>query len=237
MHDDIPEAQRQQAPEPARSAPSGLTLGLGIASGVALFVGAGWLILSQRTEEDPPQSTLPNPIETVQSVTEADILGHRPFEEVDLAELYPLQNNPDVLLRGSAAIAFDQMADDARYEGIRLIALSGFRTKAEQNVLFFEIKEERNQNASQRAEVSAPPGYSEHHTGLAIDIGDVEAPETHVEVEFAETEAFAWLERNAARYSFELSFPEGNEQGVSYEPWHWRFVGDQDSLEVFYKGR
>ncbi|MEM1310980.1 MAG: D-alanyl-D-alanine carboxypeptidase family protein, partial [Cyanobacteria bacterium P01_H01_bin.153] len=46
-----------------------------------------------------------------------------------------------------------------------------------------------------------------------------------------------WLETNAARYSFELSFPEGNAQGVQYEPWHWRYVGDPDSLETFYQDR
>ena len=72
----------------------------------------------------------------------------------------------------------------------------------------------------------APPGYSEHHTGLALDIGDLDHPETDVEVSFEETPAFEWLKNNADRFGFELSFPVGNPQGVSYEPWHWRFVGE-----------
>jgi len=45
------------------------------------------------------------------------------------------------------------------------------------------------------------------------------------------------LEENAARYNFELSFPEENVQGISYEPWHWRYVGNQESLEIFYKNQ
>ncbi|MEM7758056.1 MAG: D-alanyl-D-alanine carboxypeptidase family protein, partial [Cyanobacteria bacterium P01_A01_bin.40] len=79
--------------------------------------------------------------------------------------------------------------------------------------------------------------YSEHHTGYAVDIGDGNAPATHLETDFANTAAFRWLEQNALKYSFELSFPPDNKQGVSYEPWHWRFVGDRDSLETFYKVR
>lgn len=99
------------------------------------------------------------------------------------------------------------------------------------------MKEKRAQGAQQRAKVSAPPGRSEHHTGYAMDIGDATQPKTHVNVTFEETRAFEWLRKNAPRYSFELSFPKGNSQGVSYEPWHWRYVGDKDSLETFYNAR
>ena len=66
---------------------------------------------------------------------------------------------------------------------------------------------------------SAPPGYSEHHTGRAVDITtDGVAP---FELEFADTPAFRWLSRNAARFGFVLSFPPGNRYGYQYEPWHW----------------
>ncbi|HEY9618014.1 MAG TPA: D-alanyl-D-alanine carboxypeptidase family protein, partial [Microcoleaceae cyanobacterium] len=52
-----------------------------------------------------------------------------------------------------------------------------------------------------------------------------------------QTAAFQWLQANAAHYSFELSFPKDNRQGVSYEPWHWRYVGDIQSLKTFYRAR
>ena len=70
-----------------------------------------------------------------------------------------------------------------------------------------------------------------------MDIGDANQPNVHLSTAFEDTSAFAWLQSHAPRYSFELSFPKGNSQGVSYEPWHWRYVGDQESLETFYNAR
>ena len=103
--------------------------------------------------------------------------------------------------------------------------------------MFFTIKAERSESPTARAEVSAPPGYSEHHTGYAVDLGDGSRPSTHVEVTFETTPAFAWLQANARRYNFEMSFPRDNPQNIHYEPWHWRFVGDTASLETFYQDR
>ena len=51
---------------------------------------------------------------------------------------------------------------------------------------------------------------------------------------FENTPVFAWLVKNAAAHGFELSFPKGNPQGVNYEPWHWRFVGDADARGAFH---
>ena len=129
------------------------------------------------------------------------------------------------------------MQGDARASGITLTAISGFRTVQQQEYLFFEIKRQRNQDTRKRAEVSAPPRYSEHHTGYAIDIGDGKVPATNLSENFEQTPAFRWLENNAAKYSFELSFPRNNIQGISYEPWHWRYVGDTDSLKTFYEAQ
>ena len=79
----------------------------------------------------------------------------------------------------------------------------------------------------------APPGYSEHSTGYAVDLGDGRFPETNLSQSFQDTEAFRWLQDHAARYHFVLSFPEGNKQGVMYEPWHWRYQGNADALRLF----
>jgi zinc D-Ala-D-Ala carboxypeptidase len=62
-------------------------------------------------------------------------------------------------------------------------------------------------------------------------------PGANLNQSFDQTAAFKWLSANAARYSFELSFRQNNAQGVSYEPWHWRYIGDSDSLETFYKAK
>jgi len=165
------------------------------------------------------------------------LLGHYPYAEAPLRELVPISRDGSVQLRQAAAEKYLAMAAAAEAEGIYLVPLSGFRSQADQEYLFFEIKAQRGQDASKRAEVSAPPGYSEHHTGYAIDIGDADVPAVNLSPDFENTRAFQWLKENAAFYNFELSFPKGNTQGVSYEPWHWRFVGNSDSLETFYKAR
>lgn len=164
-----------------------------------------------------------------------NLLGHLPYEEAPQDNLKQITADGDIKLQPSAAEAFLTMSDAARSQGVHLVPISGFRTLEEQEYLFFGIKAQRGQNATTRAEVSAPPGYSEHHTGYAIDIGDRDQPDTHLSVSFENTKAFQWLAENAAFYSFEISFPKDNSQGVSYEPWHWRYVGDRESLETFYK--
>jgi zinc D-Ala-D-Ala carboxypeptidase len=81
-------------------------------------------------------------------------------------------------------------------------------------------------NAATRALQVAPPGYSEHATGYVVDFGLRPTPGCQdVEPCFAYTEPGRWLVANAPKYGFELSFPFRNVQGVTWEPWHWRWVG------------
>lgn len=170
------------------------------------------------------------------SLTPADsLLGHIAYAEAPRNTLSPILPNGSILLRDAAAERFLAMVRAARAERVNLVPLSGFRSVDEQTYLFFTLKAKRSLSAQERAQVSAPPGYSEHHTGYAVDIGDGDRPNTDLETEFDETPAYRWLQANATRFGFELSFPEDNAQGVSYEPWHWRFVGDRHSLETFYK--
>lgn len=187
-----------------------------------------------------PEATLPNTTQPVAATnaTTDNILGHLAYVEAPLNSLRTVGRASDgyeIRMRASAAKNYQEMVAAARANGIELVPISGFRTKDEQRKLFFEMKANRNQTAAERAMVSAPPGYSEHHTGYAIDIGDGVNPSTNLSPTFDKTEAFKWLDHNAAKYSFELSFPANNKQGVMYEPWHWRFVGDDDSLATFYK--
>lgn len=179
---------------------------------------------------DPNGSNAANPAQD-------SLLGHLPYKEAPDSELETIVADGSIKLRKAAAEKFREMEAAAQADGVTLVPLSGFRSLDDQQHLFFDVKAERGQEARKRAEVSAPPGYSEHHTGYALDIGDADAPATNVSPTFENTAAFKWLEQNAAFYSFELSFPKDNPQGVSYEPWHWRYVGDRDSLETFYKAK
>ena len=184
-----------------------------------------------KSSPSPIEITSPSPTPSIKQ--KENILGHLPYKEVSWQELQSVFGNQNVKLRFNAAQEFNAMTDAAWAAGINLVPISGFRTLADQEYLFFEVKAKRGQVTSQRAEVSAPPGYSEHHTGYAIDIGDGTAPQNHLKVSFENTMAFQWLQENAANYGFELSFPRDNLQNISYEPWHWRFVGDSHSLETF----
>ncbi|MGK7910616.1 MAG: D-alanyl-D-alanine carboxypeptidase family protein [Synechococcus sp.] len=187
---------------------------------------------------NPPSDDMPAEVLNG-SESRDSVLGHFAYSEVDAAQLQDVGqfNGRTEQLHAAAAVRFREMQAMARQSGLELVPISGFRSTEVQEFLFFQVGQSQSLTPQERALVSAPPGYSEHHTGYAIDIGDGRRPNTHLSVAFETTAAFRWLQANAARYGFELSFPKDNESGVSYEPWHWRFVGDSDSLSTFYSNR
>ncbi|MDV3000827.1 MAG: hypothetical protein N5P05_002433 [Chroococcopsis gigantea SAG 12.99] len=239
--DDIPEVVRKPSPSKTTKFNTPLLLGIGFLTlciaGLIAW-GVGKMTASQPQK---PVAVNPSPTPSVSpSVTPSpleNILGHLPYKEATLSQLKPITADGSIKMRASAAEEFLKMQKAAKRAGIILYPISGFRSLEAQKHLFFDVKAQRNQETKKRAEVSAPPGYSEHHTGYAVDIGDGRVPGTNLKVAFENTAAYRWLKDNAAQYSFELSFPPENPQGVSYEPWHWRYVGDSDSLETFYKAQ
>ena len=108
----------------------------------------------------------------------------------------------------------------AKQQGISLIMVSGYRGLEYQRTLI-EKKVEKGQDILEILKVLAPPGYSEHHTGKAIDLTTENCPPC-VE-RFENTEAFSWLRTNAGKYNFSLSYPRDNPYGFIYEPWHWAY--------------
>jgi D-alanyl-D-alanine carboxypeptidase len=175
----------------------------------------------------------PPPVEGLPARVSLDgrLLGHFPYEQAEPADLVTLASG--LTLHRDAASALEEMQRDALFDGIDLRVVSAYRSIDLQKQIFFDVKSERNQSAAERARVSAPPGFSEHSTGYAVDLGDGDQPATHLSISFETTRAFAWLKANANRYHFTLSFPEQNSQGVSYEPWHWRFEGSAQALQTF----
>ena len=159
-------------------------------------------------------------------------MGHFRMDEAPRHTLMKVDPEGRVTLRRAAAESFLRMQRDAATDGVYLLPISGFRSVEYQEKIFFNLKAERKQTAADRALVSAPPGHSEHHTGYAIDISTPSIGDALL-TEFENTAAFRWLSRNAASYHFEMSFGRNNPMGVSYEPWHYRFVGDRHSLSTF----
>jgi D-alanyl-D-alanine carboxypeptidase len=119
-----------------------------------------------------------------------------------------------------AARAWPHMRDAALRDGVVLEAISGYRSHDYQ-LGIFERKLARGLGIEDILTVNAAPGYSEHHSGLALDIGTPGEPPA--EESFERTAAFDWLQRNAAGYGFYMSYPRDNAHGIVYEPWHWRY--------------
>ncbi|MDP3071476.1 MAG: M15 family metallopeptidase [Opitutaceae bacterium] len=123
-----------------------------------------------------------------------------------------------VRLTPRAAAAWRRMHAAATRDGVTLLPLSGFRSIARQTRLIRQKLSTGRSLASVLRFVAAP-GFSEHHSGRAIDIGD--PADTSVEASFARTPAYRWLRRHAGRFGFTLTYPRGNRCGIGYEPWHW----------------
>ena len=121
-------------------------------------------------------------------------------------------------LHPDAFTAWKKMKDAAEAEGIRLNVVSAFRSIERQSEI---IEEKRMKGVSDEDifKLNAPPGFSEHHTGKAIDINTSGFPP--LEEEFEESDAFQWLSVNAKDFGFRLSYPKENRFGIAYEPWHW----------------
>jgi D-alanyl-D-alanine carboxypeptidase len=156
--------------------------------------------------------------------------GHHAATEASPAELALIADFalPDgkrrrVWLHQTAALAFRRMRAAAAADGVHLLPLSGFRDVAYQRSLFVQAVF-RYGGEAQAAWLVAAPGYSEHHTGRAVDIIDRDA--LGGAPGLGPSRATRWLEAHAIEFGFEQSFPPRNAQGVAHEPWHWRYVGE-----------
>lgn len=124
-------------------------------------------------------------------------------------------------LTPEASAAWARMKGEARRAGVMLYIVSAYRS-VERQARIIRRKLERGQPIEDILRVSAPPGYSEHHTGRAVDIGTRDS--TPLEIGFDRTPAFAWLRDHASEFGFRLSYPPGNPGGYQYEPWHWLHI-------------
>ena len=137
-------------------------------------------------------------------------------------ELVPLTGLGSGSLAPEAAQAFSAMAQAAREDGISLRSVSAYRSYSTQKYTY-------NRNLSLYSQsftdtFSARPGYSEHQTGLALDINSASMLD-----HFEDTQAYAWLQEHCAQYGFILRYPEGKDAitGYRFEPWHYRYVGTE----------
>ncbi len=121
-------------------------------------------------------------------------------------------------LQPTAAKRWLQMQHAAAVDQIELELVSGFRSVSYQRGIW-QRKLARGQSIEEIAQVSAPPGRSEHHSGRAVDLASGEG--LVLEQTFARTKAYRWLKRHASRYGFVETYPRKNPYGIVAEPWHW----------------
>jgi D-alanyl-D-alanine carboxypeptidase len=139
-------------------------------------------------------------------------------EATDLIEIGPNMVGRMQRLSVETAASWQVMLAAASNDGIRLMIVSGFRD-IEYQASLIRKKINAGQELSDILAVNAAPGFSEHHTGRAIDIATPGSrPLTE---EFEQTAAFSWLKKNASTFGFSMTYPRDNPQGFIYEPWHW----------------
>ena len=121
-------------------------------------------------------------------------------------------------LAAATARSWRQMKHTAALAGVELLLVSGFRSIRQQTDLFRQ-KLAAGQNIEAILRVNAAPGFSEHHTGRAVDIA---TPGTRpLTAEFENSKAFAWLTANGATFGFTMPYGRSNASGFEFEPWHW----------------
>lgn len=155
------------------------------------------------------------------SLASVEARGLPECEEASVLEMVEVgEDGKEHFLVPAAAKAWRALKAAAVAENIQIFIVSAFRS-IERQAELVRRKLAAGRPIDEILSVCAPPGFSEHHTGRAVDLS---TPGVSVlEPEFDQTAAFAWLTQHAKDFGFHLSFPAGNSQGYLYEPWHWCF--------------
>jgi D-alanyl-D-alanine carboxypeptidase len=138
---------------------------------------------------------------------------------------------PEMQMRSAAAAALEQMFAGANAAGYKLMVSTAYRSYTYQQTLYSGYVSSQGQAAADQE--SARPGYSEHQTGLAVDIRNG-ADTCSLEACFGTTPEGEWLAANSYKYGFILRYPADKESvtGYEYEPWHFRYVGPDLAAEM-----
>ncbi|MGZ0085590.1 M15 family metallopeptidase [Caldibacillus thermoamylovorans] len=138
-------------------------------------------------------------------------------------------------MRAEAAAALEEMFAAARRAGVKLVAVSAYRSYERQQAIFAE--EVRKKGRKQAVQAVAHPGQSEHQTGLAVDISSRSAG-YQLTAAFGATKEGRWVAAHAHEYGFIIRYPKGKEAvtGYEYEPWHIRYVGKKAAAVMKERG-
>lgn len=168
--------------------------------------------------------TLTEPLFTEFGVSEASLQarGLKRFPEAETLTIAEIgEDGREHRLTPAAAAAWHELKAGAAAAGQAIYIVSAFRS-VERQIEIVRAKLESGQTIEDILTVSAFPGFSEHHTGCALDVGTPGVKP--LELEFESSSAFEWLMEHAGRFGFRLSYPRDNPHGYQYEPWHWCYL-------------
>ena len=194
---------------------------------IVSVMAAGSMILSGALEEAAPQHDADGTLFLVNRQYTISAA----YEPAELTEAQvPGQVRQ---MRPEAAAALEEMFAACLEEtGTTLVSVSGYRSYSKQTLLYEAKLKRVNNNVKLAQEYVAPPGASEHHLGLAMDIGQLK--KASLNAKFAETPGGIWARENCWRFGFILRYGEEWEDvtGYKYEPWHFRYVGKELAKEI-----
>lgn len=184
-----------------------------------------------------PEEPLPPPAESCDDPRV--LVGKRhplppTYEPGDLVSLMaggvPTYGN-DQFVRSEALEPLSNLVSKAASDGQELIVLSAYRSYFEQQQNFAHFTGIYGEDAEI---VSAPPGQSQHQLGTTVDFTNAEVGYQLLPA-FGQTSASNWLEENAWRYGFVITYPDGDEQGTGrqWEPWEYRYIGEDLAERVY----
>jgi len=146
----------------------------------------------------------------------------------DLVEINEGYSKPGMYLVREARDAYTKMAQEMKQEDLTIRAISSYRSYEYQERLYTKYLEQDGRENADR--YSARPGYSEHQTGLVIDVDN----ETLPYEQFEKTKEFCWIKDHAHKYGFIIRYPKNKERitGYTYEAWHLRYVGKEIATNI-----
>lgn len=154
---------------------------------------------------------------------------YAPDDVVEMSNCYAYPGNS---IRKDVYTAFKEMSAKAKEDGINLIVNSSYRDYEAQKKIYEEYEDKKGQDYADK--YAARPNFSEHQTGLSLDIFTLGSNMSN----FENTDAFKWLQGNSYKYGFILRYPKDKENitGYSYESWHYRYLGKKLAKKVYDSG-
>lgn len=185
--------------------------------------------VNTKTKDDPYTNT----VETNMNLDSAILVNkhyqlpdkYAPDDIIPMSNQYAYPNNS---IRNEVYEAFKEMSKDAKEQNITLIVNSSYRDYETQKQIYEDYKDKNGEEYADK--YAAKPNFSEHQTGLALDIF---SPWYGMKT-FETSPAFTWLNENSYKYGFILRYPKDKEEitGYSYEPWHYRYLGKDLAQKV-----